>query len=171
MLSRLPLTVLGRDGRLLFATRMARMFAYGFLSVVLVLYLAALGLDNLHIGLLLTLTLIGDAAVSLWLTTHADAVGRRRVLRVGAGLMAAAGLVFAITSNFWVLLVAATVGVISVSGGEVGPFMAVEQASLSHLLPDTERTRIFGWYSLAGSFAAALGSLAAVCQHSTAIAP
>jgi MFS family permease len=158
---RLPLSVLSRDGRLLFATRMARMFAYGFLSVILVLYLVALGLDGLHIGLLLTLTLIGDAAISLWLTTHADAVGRRRVLRIGAALMAAAGVVFTLSGNFWVLLVAATIGVISVSGGEVGPFMAVEQASLSHILPNHERTRIFGWYSLAGSFAAATGSLAA----------
>jgi MFS family permease len=156
-----PLTVLSRDGRVLFATRMGRMFAYGFLSVILVLYLAALGLDGLHIGLLLTLTLVGDAAISLWLTTHADAIGRRRVLRIGAALMAAAGVAFSLSRNFWVLLIAATIGVISVSGGEVGPFMAVEQASLSHLLPDGERTRVFGWYSLAGSFAAAIGSLAA----------
>jgi MFS family permease len=156
-----PLTVLSRDGRVLFATRMGRMFAYGFLSVILVLYLAALGLDGLHIGLLLTLTLVGDAAISLWLTTHADAIGRRRVLRIGAALMAAAGVAFSLSRNFWVLLIAATIGVISVSGGEVGPFMAVEQASLSHLLPDRERTRVFGWYSLAGSFAAAIGSLAA----------
>lgn len=160
-MARLPLTVLGRDGRLLFATRIARLFGYGFLSVILVLYLAGLGFDGIQIGLLLTLTLIGDAAISLWLTTHADAFGRRRVLRIGAGLMAAAGIVFTLTGNFWVLLIAATIGVISVSGGEVGPFMAVEQASLSHLLPDRERTRIFGWYSLVGSFATAIGSLCA----------
>ena len=140
---------------------MARLFGYGFLSVILVLYLAALGFDGFHIGLLLTLTLIGDAAISLWLTTHADSVGRRRVLRIGAVLMTAAGIVFAISSDFWVLLIAATIGVISVSGGEVGPFMAVEQASLTHILPDRERTRIFAWYSLAGQFATALGSLAA----------
>lgn len=156
-----PLAGLSRDSRLLFATRIARMFAYGFLSVILVIYLATLGLDDLHIGLLLTLTLVGDAAISLWLTTHADAIGRRRVLRIGAALMAGAGVVFSLSGNFWVLVVAATIGVISVSGGEVGPFMAVEQASLSHLLPDRERTRIFGWYSLAGSFGTALGALAA----------
>ncbi len=154
-----PFTVLGRDGRLLVATRMARMFGYGFLSVILVLYLAALGFDGFQIGLILTLTLVGDAAISLWLTTQADGIGRRRVLRIGAVLMVGAGVVFALSTNFWVLTVAATIGVISVSGGEVGPFLAVEQASLSHILPDRERTRIFGWYSLAGSFAAAMGSL------------
>jgi MFS family permease len=160
-MTRLPLDVLSRDGRVLFVARMARNFAYGFVSIILVLYLAAVGLDDVHIGLLLTLTLLGDAAISLWLTTHADAVGRRRVLRIGGALMTGAGVVFAFSGNFWVLLLAATVGVISVSGGEVGPLLAVEQASLSHLLPNHERTRVFAWFSLVGSFAAALGALAA----------
>lgn len=140
---------------------MGRMFAYGFLSVVLVLYLAALGMDDIHIGLLLTLTLLGDAAITLLLTTRADAVGRRRVLLVGASLMAAAGLVFAASGDFWILVLAATVGVISVTGGDIGPFLAIEQAALSHIVPDGQRTRIFGWYSLVGSFAAATGALAA----------
>ncbi len=40
--------VLGRDGRLLFATRMARTFGYGALSVILVLYLVALGFDGVE---------------------------------------------------------------------------------------------------------------------------
>src|SRR4029077_15884515 len=111
-----PFAVLGRDGRLLFATRVGRMFGYGFLSVILVLYLAALGLDHLHIGALLTLTLVGDTAISIWLTTRADAIGRRRVLRIGAALMAGAGIAFGLSDDFWVLLVAATIGVISVSG-------------------------------------------------------
>jgi MFS family permease len=159
--TRSPFAVLNRDGRLLFATRMARTFGYGALSVILVLYLVALGFDGLRVGLLLTLTLVGDAAISLWLTTRADAIGRRRVLLAGSGLMLCAGAVFAVSGDFWVLLVAATVGVISVSGGEVGPFRAVEEASLSQILPDRERTRMFGWYALAGSFAGALGALAA----------
>src|SRR5690242_7721824 len=71
---------LERDGRLLFLTRVLRMFAYGFLAVVLVLYLVELGLDGLTIGAILTLTLVGDTLVSLWLTTNADRIGRRRVL-------------------------------------------------------------------------------------------
>lgn len=154
-------STLGSDGRLLFATRILRTFGYGFLSVVLVLYLAALGMDDFHIGLLLTLTLVGDAAISLWLTTRADAMGRRRVLRIGSLLLALAGAAFVATGDFWLLVIAATIGVISVNGGEVGPFQAVEQASLSHILPDRERTRIFGWYSLIGSFATATGALAA----------
>ena len=57
-----PWNELTRDGRLLFAARVARMFGYGFLAVVLALYLSALGLDETQIGLLLTLTLAGERA-------------------------------------------------------------------------------------------------------------
>jgi len=84
------LKLFGRDARLLFATRATRMFSYGLISVVLVLYLASIGVPAPQVGLLLALTLAGDAVVSLWLTTHADRVGRRRVLLVGAALMLAA---------------------------------------------------------------------------------
>jgi len=85
---------LNRDGWLLFAARIARMFGYGFLAVVLALYLAALGLGEARIGLLLTLTLVGDTVISLWITTQADRYGRRRMLVLGALLVLGAGLVF-----------------------------------------------------------------------------
>ena len=151
--------ILPHDGRRLFATRMIRLFAYGFLSVVLALYLSAAGLDERQIGLLLTLTLLGDTVISLWITTHADRIGRKRMLLVGAGLMIFAGGLFAVTRNFYLLLIAATIGVISPSGNEIGPFMAIEQASLSQLIPDKLRTGIFAWYNLVGSFSTAVGAL------------
>ena len=75
---------LPRDVWLLFGTRIVRLFAYGSLSVGLALYLAAVGLTDAQIGLLLTLTLVGDTLVSLWLTTRADRFGRRRTLLIGA---------------------------------------------------------------------------------------
>jgi MFS family permease len=150
---------LSPDGYLLFGTRLVRMFAYGFLSVVLVLYLAKLGLNEGLIGLLLSLALIGDAAISLWMTTNADRFGRRRILIVGAGLMLFAAVLFALTDNVVLLLFAAIVGVISPSGYEVGPFLAVEQAALSQIIPDERRTPVFAWYNLVGSFATATGAL------------
>jgi len=156
----MQLLTLNRDGRLLFAARSARMFAYGAVAVILVLYLARIGFDGGAIGLILSLTLIGDTIVSLWLTTHADRLGRRRILIVGSLLMAGAGAVFALTDAFVPLLLAATIGVISPSGNEVGPFLAVEQASLSETIEDRRRTSVFAWYNLAGSIATAFGALA-----------
>jgi MFS family permease len=151
---------LGRDGALVFATRAVRMFGYGLVSVVLVLYLAAIGLSGAEIGIVLALTLLGDAVVSLWLTTHADRVGRRRVLLAGALLMVAAAAVFAASTWLPLLVVAATIGVISPSGNEVGPFLAVEQAALAQVTPDDRRTAVFAWFNLVGSFATAAGALA-----------
>jgi MFS family permease len=154
------LRILTRDGRILFLTRSVRLFAYGALSVVLVLYLTSLGLSAAQTGLLLTLTLAGDTVVSLWISTRADRVGRRRMLVFGALLMAAAGLAFVSTASFVLLALAGTIGVISPSGNEVGPFLPIEQAALSQIVPGDRRTAVFAWYTLAGSFATAAGSLA-----------
>ena len=153
------LRVLTPDGSLLFLTRFIRLFAYGSLSVVLVFYLIGLGLNASQTGMLLTLTLVGDTVISLYLTTRADRIGRRRMLIVGAVLMAAAGLAFACTRNLLLLIIAGTIGVISPSGNEVGPFLSIEQAALSHVVPNQSRTDVFAWYTLAGSLATALGAL------------
>ena len=150
---------LTRDAWLLFVTRFARLFAYGSLSVILVFYLIRLGLTSAQTGLVLTLTLVGDVVVSLYLTTRADRIGRRRMLIVGSILMAAAGLAFASTRDLFFLIVAGTIGVISPSGHEVGPFLSIEQAALSHIVPANTRTEVFAWYTLAGAVATALGAL------------
>lgn len=156
----MPSSAADRDTVLLFAARIARLFAYGALSIVFVLHLEALGLDGPAVGALLTLTLLGDAAISLWLTTHADRLGRRRTLMIGAVLMVAGGAAFLLTSRFELLVAAAIAGVISPNGKEIGPFLSIEQAALTQLLPDGERTRAFARYNLAGSLAAAFGALA-----------
>src|SRR4051812_33874689 len=110
----MPLPILKRvlssltpDGRVLFATRTIRLFAYGLLSIVLALYLSAVGLTDPQIGLLLTLTLAGDILVSFWLTTSADRKGRRRMLVIGAALMVLAAFAFASAASLPILLVAA----------------------------------------------------------------
>ena len=148
-----------RDPILLFSTRVLRLFAYGSLSVILALYLAETGLTERIIGLLFSLTLVGDAGISLWLTTSADRIGRKRMLLLGSLLMVLAGVVFLLTRNVYLLTAAAIIGVISPSGNEIGPFLSIEQAALSQLVPDRQRTKIFAWYNLSGSFATATGAL------------
>jgi MFS family permease len=137
------------------------MFAYGLLSVILAIYLSEAGLSTGQIGILFSLTLLGDTLISLWITTSADRIGRRKMLIAGAALMLLAGIAFASTRSFPILLIAATIGVISPSGNEVGPFLSIEQAALSQSISSQERTGVFAWYNLAGSFAGALGALAA----------
>ncbi len=149
-----------RDIFLLFTTRIIRLFCYGFLSVILALYLSETGLTEKQIGLLFTLTLAGDAGISLWLTTSADRLGRKRTLLIGALLMLGAGIVFVLTNDVIILMAAAIIGVISPSGNEIGPFLSVEQAGLTQLISNEKRTRVFAWYNMVGSFATATGALA-----------
>ncbi|MEP6639786.1 MAG: MFS transporter, partial [Chloroflexota bacterium] len=121
----------------------------------------AAGLDPLAIGLVLTLTLVGDTIISLWLTTRADRYGRRTVLMAGSALMVVAGVVFAFTSFVPLLILAGAIGVVSPTGNEVGPFLAIEQAALTQTVPDSRRTATFAWYNLVGYVATATGALGA----------
>ena len=148
-----------RDIFFLFVSRILRMFSYGFLALVLVLYLSAEGLSGRAIGVLFAATLLGDAAITLFLSTRADCWGRRKTLRAGAVLILFGGLAFAFTRRFDVLFIAAIVGVISPSGYEVGPFKAVEQAALAQIIEARRRTHLFAWYNIAGTLATGLGSM------------
>jgi len=101
------------DTYFLLASRFVRMFAYGSSTLILALYLSALSHSDTKIGLFMSLTLLGDVVISLFLTSCADALGRRRMLMLGGFMMAGSGLVFAETGNYWMLLAAAVLGVIS----------------------------------------------------------
>ncbi|KFY29466.1 hypothetical protein V491_00022 [Pseudogymnoascus sp. VKM F-3775] len=107
----------------------------------------------------MTLTLFGDVVISLFLTMFADRIGRKDVLALGAVMMTGSGIVFGLSSNYWVLLVAAIFGVISPSGKEVGPFRAVEESTLAHLTEKEVRADIFAWYTLIGAGGYAFGLL------------
>lgn len=102
-----------RDTKLLCLQRFTRLFAYGASTLILALYLSSLGSSDTRIGLFMTLTLLGDVVISLLLTLVADGLGRRRILVLGAALMIASGIVFAISGNYWVLVAASIFGVIS----------------------------------------------------------
>lgn len=66
-------------------------------------------------------------------------------------------------SNFWLFLLAGTIGVISPSGGEIGPFLATEQAALIELIPESQKKEqtpvLFAFYNLIGYLATALGGI------------
>ena len=148
-----------RDADILIACKCVRMFGFGFLSVMLALYLSELKYTAGDIGLMFTLTLLGDAIISLGITTHADYFGRRKMLIAGAVLGMLTTMVFITETNFWVLTIAAVVGVITPSGNEIGPFMAIELSSLAQVTSETFRTQLMAWYVLAGCLSSAVGAL------------
>lgn len=149
-----------RDAKILCLQRFIRLFAYSGTTLVLALHLAELGNSDTKIGLFMTLTLIGDIFISLFLAFIADRMGRRNILVLGSVAIIASGLIFGLIDNFWVLLVGATIGVISPTGNEIGPFRAIEESIIAHLTPLSERSDVYSWYSLIGILGAAMGTMA-----------
>lgn len=71
---------LSSDGWLLFATCGVRSFAYGFLSVILGLYLDSIGLSTTAIGWLFTAALGGGAVMTVIITSVADSISRKMAI-------------------------------------------------------------------------------------------
>ena len=115
-----------RDIYIILLSRFLRMYTYGGAALVLGIFLYTAGNNGPQIGAFMSMTLLGDAAISYVLTLVSDKIGRRLVLRIGSLLMTLAGTVFASTRNYYLLLFAAIFGVISPGAHEVGPFRAVE---------------------------------------------
>lgn len=101
------------DTKLLCIQRFVRLFAYGGSTLVLVAYFTELRISYERSGFFMTMTLVGDVLISFCLTLVADGLGRKTILALGAALMAGSGAIFALSSNYWVLLAAAIIGVIS----------------------------------------------------------
>jgi MFS family permease len=158
---RWSLAWLNADGKRLLVTRLLRTFGYGYLAVVLGLYLQQLGFDPSHVGIVLTGAIAGSAVMTISWSLVADRYGRRRTMQTVALLMVLGGLLFALTDNFWLLLLGALTGTISATSSEVGPFVTVEQAALPQTAPAERRTWLFSIYEMLGNFAGAAGALCA----------
>jgi MFS family permease len=151
---------LTRDGELLLVAKIVRTFAYGFLSVILAIYLKLIGFDDFLIGLILTTTLLNSVIFTLIASFYADKVGRRKFLLIYAALMSVSGLIFAVSENYIVLIIAAFIGTINITGAETGAFLTIEQAILPQTLNNIrKRNTIFAIYNMAGTLAMAIGVL------------
>src|SRR5215216_5836947 len=151
---------LTRDGELLLVAKIVRSFAYGFLSVILAIYLKLIGFDDFLIGLILTTTLLNSVIFTLIASFYADKIGRRKFLLIYAALMSVSGLIFAVSENYIVLIIAAFIGTINITGAETGAFLTIEQAILPQTLNNIrKRNTIFAIYNMAGTLAMAIGVL------------
>ncbi len=151
---------ISRDGKLLLGARIVRTFSYGFLSVILAIYLKLVGFDDILVGIVLTATLVNSVFFNLLSSAYADKIGRRKILVIYAALMIASSVIFFVTSNYVALVIAALVGTINVTGSEVGAFLSLEQALLPQTIRDIKkRNSIFAIYNAVGTFAMSAGVL------------
>ena len=151
---------LSNDGKLIISARILRTFAYGFLSVILAIYLRLIGLSDPAIGFVLTATLANSIVFTVIASFYADRIGRRKMLSLYGALMSIAGAIFFVSGNFVSLIISALIGTINVTGSETGAFLSIEQALLPQTVTDVKkRNTIFALYNMAGTFAMSLGTL------------
>ena len=141
-----------------FVAKAVRTFGYGFLGIVFPIHLAALGVSAAGIGVAVSATLLASAALTWAVRRPAERYGARQVLLALATVTAVAGAILFSFRDPWLVVVAAMLGNISVSTGESGAFLSLEQVVLTRALPPERRTWLFGIYNLLGAGAAALGS-------------
>lgn len=151
---------LSTDGKLILSARVIRTFAYGFLSIVLAIYLKLLGFNDVLIGVVLTATLVNSVIFTLIASFYADRIGRRKTLIIYGALMSIAGAIFLATENYFALIAAALIGTINVTGSETGAFLSIEQALLPQTVKNNKkRNTVFALYNMAGTFAMSAGVL------------
>ena len=135
------------DVRRIFLAQALRAFAYGFGAILLGVSLEASGWSSGRVGLLLTAIVAGTAIMSIAVGTLGDRIGRRRFYASLFLSLAAAGIVFALTDEFWVLVPVALLGALSTDVVESGPFTSLEQAMLAGGVDNRSRPRVFGNYN------------------------
>ena len=143
----------------LIVARGVRGFGDGFTALLLPVYLTGLGFSLFQVGLLTTATLLGSAGLTLAVGLAGHRYPAKRLLFVACLLMAATGVAFSRAHAFWPLVLVGFAGTLNPSGGDVSPFLPLEQSLLAHAGPPSRRTDLFARYALSGSLMAALGAL------------
>ena len=149
------------DARLILVMRGLRSLSYGLLAVLLGVALTGDGFSPAAIGVLITVSLVGDVVGTYVIGLVADAWRRRRTLALLALLMAGTGVIFALARSYPVLLVAAFFGTLGTSASETAPFLPIDQAIIAQITTSEQRTSLFARYNLVASLSVAGGSLVA----------
>ena len=151
---------LSKDGKLLLSARIVRAFSYGFLSIVLAIYLKSIGFNEILIGAILSATLVNSVVFTMLASLYADRFGRRKILTLYAVMMAVSGTIFLMTDNYLALIIAAFIGTVNVTGSETSAFLSIEQATLPKTVKDIrKRNTAFGFYNMVGMLAMSCGVL------------
>jgi MFS family permease len=147
-----------RDIGVVFVAKSARTLCYGYLGILLPVYLADLGLSAAGIGAFVSLTLGGSAALTWGIRAPAARLGPRAALVGLAGLSAAAAVLLLLSRDPWVVVVAAMIGNVAVGAGETGPFLSIEQVVIARAVRPAHQTTVLSLYNLLGYGAAAAGA-------------
>ena len=163
---------LSTDGKIIFINRALRSFAFGFISIVIGIYLKEIGVNSLLIGLFLSASLFGGAIFTLLVGQFARTYGIKKMFLVSLFISLIGISVFILTQNYVFLIIASLIAFMSPSGRELGPFLSLEQAYLPSAVSNKDRTKAFSYFNivgdLSGSFGTLLGALPIFLQRNLA---
>lgn len=147
------------DVHLIMAMRCVRLSAFGSISLILVQFLKTTGIADTELGMVITITVLGDLLSSFVLASISDALGRRKVLLLSSIVMTLSGIsLYFIPKNIYLIAIVLFLGIISPSGSECGPFRSIEQSSISSLCKLEDRSDVFSWYTFVGNVSSGLGN-------------
>ncbi len=148
-----------RDGRIVIVTRGVRAFVDGLVYVVLPGFLLYLGFSGVQIGAVITASMLGSAALTIFVGFSGHRASPARLLVLSSLMMISTGIAFGLSTSFLALIVIGAIGTMNPSAGDVSVFLPLEQSTLAACVTDADRTAMFATYNLVGSLVGAFGAL------------
>jgi len=147
-----------RDMRLLTLSMSSRRIAMGFLQIVRSIYFALLGFSPVEIGLLLSLATAVSAVHHITFGMLSDRFGRKIFLILGGIFSTLRMVIFALSTDFWILALGQGIGAMGEGAGAGQPVVSGYIADKTEM---EDRSSVFSTLAVASALAATIGSLMA----------
>jgi MFS family permease len=144
----------GRDMRLLTGSMFTRRIVMGFLQVVRAIYFALLGFSPVEIGLLLSIATFLSAIHHITFGYLCDRYGRKPFLILGTLFAAARTALFAVSTDFWMLALAQSLGAM---GEGVGAGQPVVSGYITDKVDAGDRPNIYSTMAITNGIATTIG--------------
>ena len=109
----------------LYCARALRAFGDGFAVIILPVYLSAIGLSPIEIGIAASASLLGTAVLTLIVGFVAPRYELKHLFLIGAGLIVLTGLVFPMAEAIAPVLIVSFIGSINPSSGDLGVLISI----------------------------------------------
>ncbi|MGC8619487.1 MAG: MFS transporter [Thermoplasmata archaeon] len=137
-------------------------YSYGFLNVLLSLYLRSIGFSLISIGIIIGSAIIINAILALLLSMIADHYGRRDVLFILYVLFGISAFMFLETKNIALLALLSGIGGFTGTGGgpigSGGPFGSIQSAMVTEYTKRENFSKVLGIASAIGMISSVFGS-------------
>lgn len=147
-----------QDLRLLLYSMASRRVVMGFLQVVRAIYFALIGFSPITIGFLLSIATLVSALHHITFGIFSDRFGRKPFLLLGGLFSTIRMIIFALTTDFWLLALGQGIGAL---GEGVGAGQPVVSGYITDKTEIRQRSTVFSFLAITNALAATVGSLMA----------